>query len=171
MKNKFPSILNLGLSSVITIFIVLTLSIFASLALLTARSDYELSQKTAERMTQVYDAYSQGEELLKDIDEMLIKSYNNMKDISYTEYCSYITGYLDTNNLADYAFVDETLILTADIAVNDSQVLHTELTPVLPEKEGDTYYTINQWKIQTTKAWEKDDSLQLLSPADVSDNY
>lgn len=170
MKNRFPSILNLGLSSIITIFIVLTLSIFASLALLTARSDYGLSQKTADRVTQVYDARNQGEELLKDIDDMLIKSYNSMKEISYTEYCSTITDYLDTHDLADYTFVDDTLLLTSDLAVNDDQVLHTELIPVLPKREGDVYYTISQWKIQNTKSWEKDDSLQLLTPANVPDN-
>lgn len=170
MKNRFPSILNLGLSSIITIFIVLTLSIFASLALLTARSDYGLSQKTADRVTQVYNAYNRGEELLKDIDDMLIKSYNSTKAVSYTEYCSNITDYLDTSKLADYIFVEDTLILTADLAINGSQVLHAELMPVLPKAEGDVYYTVIQWKIQNTKTWEKDDSLPLLSPADVPDN-
>lgn len=168
MKNRFPSILNLGLSSIITIFIVLTLSIFASLALLTARSDYDLSHRTAERMTQIYETYNQGQELLKDIDDILIKSYNSMKEISYTEYCGNITEYLDNSDLADYVYENGRLILTADIAVNDSQILHTELIPVLPQKEGDTYYTVNQWKIQTTANWEKDDSLRLLNPNDVS---
>ena len=56
MKRKTPTVFNVGISSILIISILLSLVSFATLALMTARSDYSLSQKYADRVHTYYTA-------------------------------------------------------------------------------------------------------------------
>ncbi len=60
MKRKTPTIFNVGISSILTIFILLSLVSFATLALVTARSDAMLSQKYADRVRTYYAAHNEA---------------------------------------------------------------------------------------------------------------
>lgn len=60
MKRKTPTIFNVGISSILVIFILLSLVSFATLALITARSDYMLSQKYADRIHTYYAAHNEA---------------------------------------------------------------------------------------------------------------
>ena len=60
MKKKTASIFNVGISSILIIFILLSLVSFATLALITARSDYMLSRKYADRVESYYAAENQA---------------------------------------------------------------------------------------------------------------
>lgn len=60
MKRKTPTVFNVGISSILIIFILLSLVSFATLALMTARSDYMLSQKYADRVRTYYAAENEA---------------------------------------------------------------------------------------------------------------
>ncbi len=69
MKKKTPSVFNVGISSILIIFILLSLVSFATLALLTARSDYLLSRKYAERVRAYYEAENEAIRRWNDLDQ------------------------------------------------------------------------------------------------------
>ena len=69
MKKKTPSVFNVGISSILIIFILLSLVSFATLALMTARSDYLLSKKYADRVQAYYEAENAAIRRWNDLDE------------------------------------------------------------------------------------------------------
>lgn len=159
-KKNFPSLLNIGLPSLLTIFVVLLMAVFATLSVTTASSDYKLSQQSSQRLQQIYDAENQGEDFLKEIDELLIKSYNIEKTPTANTYRQLIEQALTETSL-EYQTLDDTLVIIREIPVNDSQCLHIEIVPNLLPQSGDSYYTIRQWKIESITEWNRDDSLPL----------
>ena len=62
---------NIGLSSLLIIFLIVCMTTFALLALSTAKSDYTLSEKFAGHRTDYYTASSKPEEILSQIDSTL----------------------------------------------------------------------------------------------------
>ena len=69
MKKQTPSIFNVGISSIMIVFILLSLVSFATLALITARSDYMLSQKYADRIKLYYEAENMAIQKWNELDE------------------------------------------------------------------------------------------------------
>ena len=63
VKRSFASPVGVGVLSVITVLLVLTISLFAALAVSTAQADLALSQKNAETVTAYYAADAQAAEL------------------------------------------------------------------------------------------------------------
>lgn len=87
MKKRLKAIgLPIGGTSLLMSFILLCLTIFACISFMSANRDYKLSQKTAESLTQYYDADNKAEEILAEIDsslknnETIEKIENNLKD-------------------------------------------------------------------------------------------
>lgn len=68
-NKKESSVINIGSSSLLVIFLILCLVTFATLTLSSAVSDYRFSQKLADRKTAYYEASNRAEELLSQIDE------------------------------------------------------------------------------------------------------
>ena len=62
---------NIGLSSLILIFIVLCLSTFGLLSLSSARGDLELAERGAQAAKEFYEADSKGQQWLAGSDRML----------------------------------------------------------------------------------------------------
>jgi len=82
--------LPVGGPSLLMAFILLCLTIFASIAFMSANRDYKLSQKTAETLTQYYVADNRAEEILAEINSSLKKNEiiknieTNLKDYDAT---------------------------------------------------------------------------------------
>ena len=67
----FPSRMGVGASSILLILVVVSLTMFAALALLQARSDAVLTDKTAESMNAYYDADARAQQMLAALDDAL----------------------------------------------------------------------------------------------------
>jgi len=82
--------LPVGGPSLLMAFILLCLTIFASITFMSANRDYRLSQKTAESLTQYYVADNKAEEILAQINSSLKKNETiedietNLKDYDAT---------------------------------------------------------------------------------------
>lgn len=80
MRKKSYSGMNTGSASILVIFIVLCLSTLAVLSLVSARADYALSKKRADRTTAYYNACNAAEAKLAETDP----ETNREKQIKYT---------------------------------------------------------------------------------------
>lgn len=68
---QYPSRMGVGASSILLILVVVSLTLFASLALIQARSDAALTEKTAVSADAFYDADARAQKMLAALDDAL----------------------------------------------------------------------------------------------------
>lgn len=68
---QYPSRMGVGASSILLILVVVSLTLFASLALIQARGDAALTKKTADSIHAFYEADAQAQEKLAALDDAL----------------------------------------------------------------------------------------------------
>lgn len=83
MKQEKRSVVNTGTASMIVIFIGISLSILAALALSGARNDYNMSKKMAEHTTEYYEALNEAEKMLSDIE--VLKAQHDGEEVIHFE--------------------------------------------------------------------------------------
>lgn len=153
-KRKYPTI-NIGSSSMLVVFIILCLVTFSVLSVASANNDRKYSEKIADRTTAYYEASNKAEELLSQIDDKLKQVYEQYN----TEYLSQVPDALtsidgiDTSDFPSVSF---------SVPINDTQTLSVSLLVQIPEKEGDTFYTVTSWKEISTEVWDGDEPMNLM---------
>ena len=144
MRNKRKSYgVNIGSSSILLIFVILCLVSFAVLSIVSAQTDYKLSCKLAERTTKYYEANNEVEAYLRDLQASLDKIY---KDSATADDYFALAGH-DT---------------TFSIQLSEQQMLNVHLTILYPG-DGNGYYEINTWKVETQDTLELDDTLPVFT--------
>lgn len=151
MNKKHPAAFNLGTSSILTVFVLLCLTTFAVLSLVSANADYRLSTALSRRTTAYYEASNHAERKLADIDRRLAVIDSDTS--SEAAYFSRVREELHT---------DDKFSLSWNEHISDSQVLQIELTLTYPSSEQPYYYRIDQWNVIETGDWAEDQTLNLL---------
>ena len=139
MKSKRYGV-NIGSSSILVIFVVVCLVSFAALSIVSANSDYRLTQKMADRQTLYYQACNDAYQTLSDIDATLCALYNS--GITQEEYYAQV-GYEKS-----YAY-----------PVSDIQSLQVVIQINYPNDDMEPFYEIQKWRIITTGTLDYDESL------------
>lgn len=153
------SFVNIGSSSLLIIFLILSLVTFAILSLSGAKSDYSFSQRLANHKTAYYEASNRAERILGQIDEALASCSTSCE--KQASYVVVVNETLDGQQLEGIAIQAEEGIITFSVLMEENQALLVELE-VNDYTKDETYYTIKTWQIISTKAWEGDQSIQLL---------
>lgn len=145
MKKHSRPLMTIGISSLILIFVSLCLFTFAVLSLVSARADYRLSTKIADRTTAYYEASGQATEILAEIDDLLWSRYPDFpKDDTF---------FADLPGLS-YDSGEQTLAF--QVPVGENQCLSVVLSLHRPVKESDVFYTIREWKTISLADWNAD---------------
>ncbi len=139
-KQSSP-VIHIGASSLLVVFLVLCLVIFAALSLTSAQNDASYSQRAAERRTAFYTACNQAERILDEIDVRL-ESEGPEADLS------------------DLGVTAEDGLLSFSVPLSDTQAMAVtlELTP-----NGDHYYEIRAYRVVTTAGPGEADPLPLMT--------
>ena len=136
--------LGVGISSLVAIFVVLTLVILGVLALQTAYTDHQMVNKQISYMHEYYAADNKGEEIVKEIHQLIssdhyhtvINQINNNKVLRNYESLTV----QDTNHF----------IISYKLYLKENQYLHILIkithTPFAKEK---IIYQILEWKVIT----------------------
>lgn len=142
MKQKRYGV-NVGSSSLLIIFVVVCLVSFAALSIVSADSDYKLTKRMADRATNYYNACNSAYRALADIDRTLLSIYetSNSEEEFYAQ-----TGYTKS-----FAY-----------PVSDIQTLRVVIDIHYPANDGDSRYSITEWKLITTGTLEYDQNLLVL---------
>ena len=139
-KKKTEFSLNVGISSILFIFVILCLVSFAILSLSSAMSDWKLTKRVADNNTSYYSACNTAEEMLETFDKTLFDVY--VSGISRTGYFEKV-GKKKTFN----------------IPVSEFQTLNVEVKILYPDKAGDRFYEVTSWNVESTGEMEFDESL------------
>ncbi len=136
MKRRVGGNLNIGTSSLLLIFIVLSLVSFAVLSLSSALTDRRLTESNLSRTTAYYNVCNEAELKLKEMDEQY-----------QTDYAS--TGKIP-ENIPEMTF-----------AVNDTQELYVRIMAHEPDENG-SMIDVVKWKVENVSVPQIDDSINLL---------
>ncbi len=139
-RKKEISGLQIGTSSLILVFVVLCLTIFSLLSLVSAMNDMRLAQKSLTATAQYYEADSLAEKKLKEIDHA-IKNARSLK-AELGEIYDPVTGKI-----------------YYEIPINENLVLCVELQVINGAKYGEKRYNILKWQEENRGSYELDDSL------------
>lgn len=140
-KNNFS--FHIGSSSLLLIFIVLSLVSFSVLSLSSAIADRKMTDKMEEKTTAYYNACNQAEEKLETLDTYLRKLY--LSGVDKEEY---------------YATAKESTSFA--INVSDSQTLEVDVDFLYPDTEKGPFYQITEWSLINVNIPEADNSLPVM---------
>ncbi|MDL2232476.1 hypothetical protein LJC63_02700 [Ruminococcaceae bacterium OttesenSCG-928-L11] len=146
--------LSVGSSSIVVIFVILTLTTFATLSLVSANADNTLSKKNVEMSLQYYEADAAAEDMLAAIDGQL--QTISASGSAFLPQAESLAGGLD--GVTAYT-EDGGLFLAYAVPVNEVQQLEVVLKV---EPDPAIRYTRQQWAIVSTVEDEQEDDVELM---------
>ncbi len=165
-EKQDSTVVNIGSSSLLVIFLVLCLATFAILSLSSAQSDHSFAERLAAHKTGYYEASTKAEVITGEIDRILEET---AASASGTAYFSTVAMSLDGASLEGVTIscLTESALpsVSFQIPCGDSQALQVTLD-VTDYTSEDTYYTIRAWQVISTREWEADDTLNLAPVGD-----
>lgn len=137
-----PGFSNFGFSTILLAFVMICIVTIAALSLLTASSDYKLSQKVAEKNSAYYEAEKKAYEHLAQIDQILANSYNNTTGAN--NYYKEVEHSLQELNIGTY---DRNAgLFSYSIPISDRQSLEIAITIRYPYDDASTLFEVSTWK-------------------------
>lgn len=149
MNRKHEFTMNIGLPSIMLIFVVLCLVSFGVLSLVSANADRKLSQKVLERTEAYYHACNQAEEMLSEVDSRLRYAYQHSpnREVYVESIASLPTSYT--------------------YEISDIQYLTVSLSYLYPDSNREPLYQIMSWKVVTKEDLDYDTGLHLIEIEDI----
>lgn len=170
------SFVNIGSSSLLIIFLVLSLVAFAVLSLVSAHSDHKLTGRLAAHKTEYYEASSKAERILAKMDAVFIEQAeeagDNLADYPKAVVDELLSGsFLEGVDLTYTIFERENKNVSSDkdsllelgftIPISEKQALKVILY-INDYTQSDTYYKVQAWQIISTEKWEGSQAIQLI---------
>lgn len=144
MHKKTQFSMNIGLPSILLIFVILCLVSFGILSLVSANSDRKLSQKVLDRSSAYYEICNQAEETLAEVHKQLVAAY------------------LSCDSQASYEDNIQDIPTSYSYTISDLQELRITLRFLYPSNQDGDFYQIEAWQIITTDDIEYDESLHVI---------
>ena len=149
---------NFGFSTILLAFIMICIATIAALSLLTANSDYKLSQKVAEKNTTFYNAEHQAYEILSGIDSALALTYQNA-----TGSDNYFKEAEQTLSQMDFGTYDRTTrTYTYRVPIAENQTLVIAIAIQYPTDKSENFYKVITWKSEYDEVEIDEGTLDLI---------
>lgn len=164
--SKQFSFVNIGLSSLLVVFLVLCLSTFSLLSLSSSKSDYSLSEKLADHRADYYEASAKAENIVAQLDALLEKNWKNNRGTYTASLSNGLKDYslndiditFNTEDLTSEGYIGE---ISFSIPLDDRQILDVKLGITNPTTNSN-YYEIITWQTNTELRDEMENTLDLL---------
>lgn len=162
---KRKGFLGAGLSTVLLVFVMLCLIVFAVLSLSTARTDLQMSRKIADRMTAYYEAQSRAYARIKTIDGILTTQYNKNSE-SGQKFADAV--WMELQQEKDLTLIrrEDEILCTFTQPIDDMQQIQVTLAIAAPVKENEPCYRITGWESTQREEWKADTGLPVLQKED-----
>ena len=144
MRKEAHFSINIGLPSILLIFVTLCLVSFGILSLVSANSDLKLSQKVLARSTNYYETCNEAEEMLAEVHRKLFEAY------------------LSCDSEEIYFHKIEPIPTSYSYTISELQELHISLRFVYPVNANTSFYEIEAWQIVSAENLEYDESLHVI---------
>ncbi|MCR5000956.1 MAG: hypothetical protein K6A71_04080 [Lachnospiraceae bacterium] len=151
MKKKFKGGINVGTSSVLTAFVLLSMVSFAALTYLSAHSDLNLSRQTAQRTSEYYEANRMAELYMANIEGLLSKHLKTCSNAG--DYYDGIPELFADNDMviaSEEPNKNDPVTLSYQVPVNESLTLNVTLKTHYPEEGDEQLFHIDSWNAVNT---------------------
>jgi|GEM_PF-154035 len=162
MRHKSYPVLSIGFSSILTVFIILSLTVFAMLSVVSAGSDARLTRQAVEQTDAYYNASNQAEEIYAQIDRILYGCFTESGNKQeYLANCrsAFSTGAAIDNASVQYDETGDMPQLSYQASMSGTQVLSVVLSIQYPESTGEKFCCVSVWQTSDTREWNPDTSL------------
>ncbi len=160
-KKKY-SIYTIGTPTIMMVLVVLCLITFATLSLVSANADYKLSETLSEKTAGYYEASSEAQVNIQEINDILLTIWQDVQD---DEYYEEVADNDELNTIGTVTMSEEDdVIIEFSTTISDIQDLEVVLKVVPLDDESGTCYEITSYKSVSTQDWEADDELDLYVP-------
>lgn len=144
MRDKTQFSMNIGLPSILLIFVILCLISFGVLSLVSANSDLRLSKKVLNRSSCYYETCNEAEEMLAEVQRQLLEAY------------------LACDSMEVYQVKIQSIPTSYSYPISDLQDLKITLRFLYPANRDDDFYQIEAWQIVTADDIEYDEALHVI---------
>ncbi|SFG42530.1 hypothetical protein SAMN04487761_11821 [Lachnospiraceae bacterium C7] len=168
-KKEFVFFSNFGISSIVLILIMMCFMTFATLTLLTARYDLNLSRKVASKNQNYLESETRANKRLSHIDETLLECYTKSSspsefyDLSYKKLSGTTGEFYDSfpvNKEIDSAN-GKSFYFKYSVKISQTQALNVVLQIKYPLCESDGFYSIKSWAEESHTTEQIDDTLNV----------
>lgn len=162
-----------GGPSIVMIFVVLALTTFGTLAMLSARADLRFAQRTADTVTNYYRADLTAQARLAELDAVLADAHAQATASPGDEYLTdknvifynIATGLLlleDQISMVSDSY-EHSIVVSYGVPISEGKQLYVELN--VGAFDAAERYTISTWQVHSETAVEEDEDVQLLDPS------
>lgn len=146
-KKETRGFSNFGFSTILLSFVMICVITFSALSLVTAHSDYKLSQKVADKNQLYFEAESNAYERLISIDTLLMECYTEAetKEDYYAKAASFLKTFGELQTTSD------AYMLSFQEPIAENQHLSVVLQINYPTEDTDTFFKTLEWKSVYTK--------------------
>lgn len=144
MSKKTQFSMNIGLPSILLIFVILCFVSFGILSIVSANSDLKLSQKVLHRSSIYYKTCNEAEEMLAEVHRQLFEAY------------------LASDNKVVYEHMVEFIPTTYSYSLSDLQDLQITLRFLYPSTQTGDFYQIESWKVVAKEDIAYDEALHII---------
>lgn len=151
-KDQGSPFLTIGFSSLLVIFLILCMVIFAVLALSDARNNLQLSEHMLEKKEAYFEAVNTSEKVIAEIDQILIDSYNE----NSSSYLEEVKAKFDQTSFQNYApsFTKNDKEATISFCINYDVDTQLEVDLKIPGNPSDgERYQITRFQTINTHNW------------------
>lgn len=151
-KRHLSTGVGVGSSSILVIFILLCLTTFATLSMVSANSDLKLTEKMAASTRAYYDADARAELILAEIDGVLWERWNAAGPESYAD--AVLAEMASREQITEAVQEpDGTIRVGYVVPVSDSRQLSVKLR-VLSDASDGKRFVLEEWAVETAAEWE-----------------
>ena len=154
------SIISTGTTSIVLIFVMLSLLTFAVLSLTSAQANLRLSRLSADRTTEYYAAENAANAVLIQVGAALDEAY----PLSDSPDAFYVLAREALDGADDDLVIYEDGRLTYEVPLGENQVLAVELELSYDPLPTGRHYTITSWQAVSGYDWNPDSGMNLMSP-------
>lgn len=155
MKTSKPLFFGIGFSSIIMVLVTICLVAFGVLSVLTAHTDYKLSQNMAKEAKSYYAADSIARKELSAIDFALFNLYKNTDSSEHYYQQVLTTDFIkELPQLVSNITITPTNtspLLSYEVSVSETLILYVTLKIQYPQTDSECFTTITRWQTVTTK--------------------
>lgn len=156
-KKSYPTV-QFGTSLMLVVFLILTLTAFATLSLSGALRDYEYSKKAAQKTSAFYHADLLANQKLVHISDVLEQIFVKYPDAYETH------ALLELRNMDDVIVSDDETNpwIAYKIPINTRQNLEVQLSLSAPAGKDQPYYRVVRWQETPAAPWAGETKLPVL---------
>ncbi len=153
-KKSRASVPNIGSSLLLVIFLILCLVMFATLSVTTARSNYRISQREADRVTAKTAADNASQQILAALPSLCTRAV--------TASAETITTTAGDIPVAVTPQENGHTVFSWQISFSDTQAIAVAVDLASLDAPGD--YTITRWQTIKTTDWSSTDTIRVMTP-------